>query len=323
MIAPLSKLRKRRDAIRAIRNIGGAVGFRDDSHAGLTRLLSLPRLAFDMACSNAASVSLLTRNADDTTLRRIAPLTKTQHLAIFNSTVIDDGFQALRHWHNLASLLALDVPISTQAFTNARWIQGISVLCLSDTLVDDSIWPAIMQASQLVELGIGGTQVTNIRGLANHPHITSLDINSLPIQLEEVVTMPCAQGLSSLYVNDTPLTDASCRSLLNLPNIAVLAAGHTEITDAAMEHVATLSRLEELIINDSGVADDGIGLLSTLPKLRFLCISSTKATAAILETLSTFTSLDTVFLDAAILNPLSEDERQALPFEAVPIDDET
>jgi hypothetical protein len=322
MIATLQQLRERRTAVKAISGSVALYSFRDEDCSGLSRLLTLPRFACDVFTSNVDSIFLLS-DASNSTLIDMSPLRRTRHLGIYSDTIDDHGIAAIHDWDHLECFSTHRSQITSRGIANSDWLRTVASLSLLDCPIDDNLWQHLEDNTRLVDLGIGGTRIRNLAPLAKHPHIHSLCVNSLPVRLDELASFPFATNLSELYINATPIDDSSFRSLIRMPNIVDLAVGDTAISDAAFKYIAQLSQLEELVVNDTCVTDYGISLLADLPNLRFLCITNTKASTSAIPILSRFAKLKTVFMDASLLDHLSQDERNALPFDAVPIDDES
>ncbi len=319
MIATLQQLRKRRTAVKALSNAVARYSFRDEDCSGLSRLLTLPRFAFDAFTSHVDSILLLS-NASNSTLIDISPLRRTRFLGIYSDAIDDHGIAVLHEWDHLECFSTHRSQITSRGIATSNWLRTVASLSLLDCPIDDNLWQNLENNTRLVDLGIGGTLIRNLAPLAKHPPLQSLCLNSLPVQLDELASFPFATNLSELYINATPIDDASFRSLNRMPNIVDLAIGDTAISDAAFKYIAQLSQLEELVVNDTCVTDQGIALLAHLPNLRFLCITNTKVTTSVIPILSQFAKLKTVFLDTALLDHLSLNERNALPFDAVPID---
>ena len=84
-------------------------------------------------------------------------------------------------------------------------------------------------------------------------------------------------NLQLLYANDLDVTDKGIESLENLP-LRVLHLGSAKITDASMPRLAKLRLLKELWLNKCPITDSGLEALAKSRSLRFLVVSGTKIT---------------------------------------------
>jgi hypothetical protein len=77
------------------------------------------------------------------------------------------------------------------------------------------------------------------------------------------------------------LTDAALAEIVaHHPDIKVLIASGTELTNASAAHLARLSRLQTLVLDGTGIADSGLEEFASLKNLQTLGLRGTKVTAA-------------------------------------------
>ena len=88
------------------------------------------------------------------------------------------------------------------------------------------------------------------------------------------------EKVTSLFLNDTKITDAGLKDVAKLQQLTTLFLHGTKITDAGLKEVAKLQKLEMLWLRDTKITDEGLKDVAKLQKLTFLDLSNTKITKA-------------------------------------------
>lgn len=112
--------------------------------------------------------------------------------------------------------------------------------------------------------------------------------------------MPLAEGDNYLMVSFSgyrQITDEQLAALRDIEQQLVwLNLGHTGVTDKQMELISQLRNLRVLYLNKTQITDAGLSKLSTLSELRWLSLVGTRATDRSVETFAQLKNLSTIFL---------------------------
>jgi Leucine Rich Repeat (LRR) protein len=120
--------------------------------------------------------------------------------------------------------------------------------------------------------------------------------------------------LAVAWLNDSQVTDAGVRKLASLTGLKRLNLCNSKLTDAGVEDLAGFQQLEDLYLGFTQVTDDGIKDLVLLKQLKTLDLTSTRVTDAGLNDLSSLTQLQTLFLNETRVSEAGLAElRRALP----------
>ena len=96
----------------------------------------------------------------------------------------------------------------------------------------------------------------------------------------------------SVYLDNTPVTDAGLEHLRGLRQLQVLDLDNTQVTDAGLEHLRGLTQLRWLYLDNIGVTDAGVKQLRGLTQLERLSLDDTQVTDAGLVHLRGLTKLE-------------------------------
>ena len=314
MITSFKRIRFRYRALAAVKAAGGKIGFRDDWRDGLvSRARGLPRSFVDRALANANSFIFAPSKATDDLLSQVAKFPLLEFLSISNSPVTDQGLLFLKDLRRLRMLDANDTCISVEGFRNAAWLPSLTSLSVGGTDVDDGIWTFLQNSSQIADLHIGETRVRSLTGLASHGTLTSLCLNGLPLPRDELHHLHSVPGIRELYLNNASFIDDDTTHLSELSKLRCLALAGTKITDNGLTRLSNLTALEELIIYDTVITEDGVKAIAHLPNLRFMCLTGTNVTDALFGVLKNMPQLKDLFLDEALCNSLTNEQRTCIP----------
>ncbi len=323
MIATWIRVRFRHRALAAVKAAGGSYGFRGDWRECLvSRAIGLPRLFVDRALANVTFLRFTRSVATDATLAQVARFPLLEFLCIFNSPVTDRGLLFLKDLRRLTVLYAIGARISAEGFRDAAWLPSLTELSVDDTDVDDRIWTCLHHTSQLAKLSVGKTGVRSLAGLASHATMTSLCLNELPLPKDELHHLHSVPHIRELYLNYTPFIDEDATHLSGLSQLRCLALGGTKITDDGLARLSNLTALEELIVNDTVITEGGVKSIAHLPNLRFMCLTATKVTESLFGVLERMPKLETLFLDKALCDTVTNEERSRIPCKIVSISED-
>lgn len=132
----------------------------------------------------------------------------------------------------------------------------------------------ISAMSQLRELHIGATQITDLSGLSNFPNLTLLHVQRLGL-VSDFRPVGQLSGLTELALGGNQMGDMSF--LRNLRNLRALSLDNAKMT--SLDVLPRLRALEDLDLVDATLPDD-ISALTRIPNLKTLSISDWSLTDA-------------------------------------------
>jgi hypothetical protein len=226
--------RIQREAVAAIKNAGGGVGYDWEWSNGKSIPGGKPwappwlvdRIGIDYF-GRVAIVWLLGRSkkAPDEVYAQIGRLAQTEELLLLEVSLGESG---LAHLDGLTDLAALD---------------------LRGTQVPDAELAHLKRCTKLLHLILAHTKVTDV-GLA---HLTGLT------------------DLQWLYLGGTHISDDGLVHLKGLRNLSVLGLTHTQISDSGLTHLKGLTNLFQLNLHGTQVTDAGVRELQrALPSLTII-----------------------------------------------------
>lgn len=149
----------------------------------------------------------------------------------------------------------------------------------------------------------------------------TLEFDSVELTIEDMELIGQQTNLVGLVIHNCPLTDEHIKPLQHLSKMKNLTITSTNISDAALEYLAPMTKLEYLFVDDnkhidgSGLAwlhdlpihciwacrtsmnDDGLALAAQLPKLAVLRADGTQLTAEGLMSVATNPNLEVIAED--------------------------
>ncbi len=190
----------------------------------------------------------------------------------------------------LSSLKALDVAdtqIGDLGAVHFAMLASIEILDLGRTLVGERTAFALA-STRLKQLFLDDTRVgRGVKSLAPlAPDLVRLDLSKpvgYAITDADVAWLANAPNLHELRLSQTRITDATIKTIANLP-IHELSLARTPITNASAAILATRFLLEELDLADTKLDDAHAAPLFALPDLRMLRLDGTAITDAGLAT---------------------------------------
>ena len=116
------------------------------------------------------------------------------------------------------------------------------------------------------------------------PNLQSIDLRLTKYTDRGLAVLARLPKLRSLELSGTKVTDAGLKALRGKATLRSLSLGlgrfeHCEITDEAMDDVATLTGLRWLRLNGTELTDAGLKQLSGLSDLNYLSVDDTSVTA--------------------------------------------
>lgn len=277
----------------------------------------------------------------------IGGFTDLEFLQLDGSNVTDRGFA---HVANLKKLTILDMPgvritdlapvadlvqldllvLASSRAAPARSVPGpggpsslgplrrltkVTQLILGDTRIEDRDLAVVAGLPKLNNLQTGGRGITEagLARLAESKSLACLGLADTSIADLRPLS-PRLHAISTLWVENSHLTDAGIEPLRRGIRLTDLAIAGSRITDAGLDHLASLTSLWRLRLDRSAITDAGLARLKSLKSLETLSLTETKLTDSSVETLAGFQSLKSLNLDRSGISPSGiERLKQYLP----------
>lgn len=117
--------------------------------------------------------------------------------------------------------------------------------------------------------------------------------------------------IQSLFLNvsNTPVSDDAMPDLAVLPNLAVLNATSSRLTDRGLKLIAASRDVRLLKLNRTHVTDEGLESLREMPSLRLIYLGDTDLSVAALKHLADLPRLEAIKLTAL---PITDESLEAL-----------
>jgi hypothetical protein len=129
---------------------------------------------------------------------------------------------------------------------------------------------------------------TYLRDLTQLQWLSLSYVSTSSLDLECIVE---AASLTTLFLDDTRVTDSDLRHLRHLKNLRNLSLSNTPVRDAGLEHLEGLTQLRALDLSDTRVTDAGLRSLRAMKELRRLHLGGTRVTDGQMEYLRGLTDL--------------------------------
>jgi hypothetical protein len=204
----------------------------------LKRLLGLTKL--DLAWNGKIT---------DVALRELPGHEKLQHLRLDNTEVTDAGVACLDKYPDLTRL---DVSLLS-GVTGA----GVSRLSRCSKLAE-----VFLISSGVTKTGLDFNQLPGLHTLCLNHVATGPDEEDEPVGcVTDAVLESVGQlkGLATLYLADTPITDAGLAHLIPLnESLVILDLSGTKVTDAGLRQLRTFRALRKLRLNGTNATLGGV-----------------------------------------------------------------
>lgn len=234
----------------------------DDGLPGIGKLKKLTRLWIDHT------------EVTDAGLAHLAPLDTLEELVLESTSITDEGLKHLTELTQLRTLDLLDTEVTAagvaelhKALPACRITYGPG----QNPIIVDA-YAQERRAAEWV-LGIGG----------------EVGVFDVPGSITEIGQLPNGPfRLEGIHLDDSKrVDDESLAQLAGLSALQVLQLSGTNISDAGLRHVESLTSLQNLHLdNNPRVTDAGLGHLKALPKIYGLHIQGTQTTDEGLKHLS-------------------------------------
>ena len=158
-----------------------------------------------------------------------------------------------------------DSPVTDREL--ASLVEGLGTLrflSLADTRVTDAGMPHVAHLTDLEELHLDNTAVTDagIQLLGGLRHLRILDLKGTRVTDAGLAYLQPLTNLQGLYLTRTATTDDGLRHLAALHDLRILILWDTGVTDLGLRHLHPLEHLSELILWSTQVTPAGVVALS-------------------------------------------------------------
>lgn len=184
---------------------------------------------------------------------------------------IPEGLQAV------AVLVLPDLSASDRYPDNIlATIKSLSHVIVKTVEMNDAKLKQLSEHPGLIGLNLSGKSVITadgLRTLKQCPLFRHLHLEQVSLAPLDLMTMiDELNKLSSLSVNDMPVTDNLLVYLQVLKGLDTLSLQNTSVTDTGTAQLAKLSSLKALLLDGSKVTDQGLPALKSLDKLTLLSL---------------------------------------------------
>jgi Leucine-rich repeat (LRR) protein len=143
--------------------------------------------------------------------------------------------------------------------------------------VTDSDLAYVASFSQLEELGLSGTNISNesLIHLTDLAGLRVLELSDTAVDNRGLVHLKRLSGLRSLSIDNDNVSDAGLACLSGLVGLEELHLKNIDVGDAGLAHLEKLTQLRVLDLSDTRVSNRGLSHLLGMQKLKNLDVRST------------------------------------------------
>lgn len=241
----------------------------------------LPRLAALPALSTLELSE--TKNLTDADFGRIPHLPNLKYLDLSKNKVQSLG---LERFPKLASLTLNDTDVNDDSLRNIFMLSDLSAVDLSNTKVTDSTAFALQCCSGLNTITLSNNDAITTDGAApllDLPQLRSLVLNKTKVT-DEFLHDANRSTVSRLALAGTSIGDAGIKHLRGSIRMWDLNLSATQITNACLDDLATLTNLQMLDLSSTKIDGEGLKKLAPL-KLHDLNLENTSIGDSAVDTL--------------------------------------
>jgi hypothetical protein len=218
-------------------------------------------------------------------LSPLANLKSLEHLQLLHFAIVDEDLAHLSGLTKLKSLtifpMKTDGPcVTDDGLVHLSGLTQLRGLQLDWTHIKGSGLAHLSRMTQLESLKIEYTRVDTLDSIPPLPRLTSLAMNQTPITDQGLASITRLPNLKFLNLQGTPVGDEGLAHLSKLGSLKGLDVGRSKVTDAGLARLAGHPGLESLCLWSTKVSDIGVDSLVTCPKLSSLNLWDTKLTDA-------------------------------------------
>jgi hypothetical protein len=312
---------RQRDAVAAIRNVGGSVLYDWQLEGGKVRVKPgtniisdevpwwpkwlVDRLGPDFfGHVKQVSFRILGLAGSpsgeiDDAMASVGQLGGLTHLTLIGSPVTDIGLAHLRGLSDLECLMLRGCTnFSDAGLEHLEGLVRLKELFLDDAKITDAGLAHLRGMRRLESLGLDRANVTDagLAHLEGMSRLQFLNLRGTGITDAGLARLKALTGLRSLNLERSEVTDAGLAQLNDLARLKDLWLGGPKITDAGLVQLGKMSGLTLLGLDHASVTDRGLVHLERLTGLQTLSLSGTQVTDKGLVCVRRLTGLRRLFL---------------------------
>ena len=225
-------------------------------------------------------ISIWLSHPTDKLLLQIAKLPRLRELWLSGTPRLSvDSLKALGNVETLESLSLFQTPNTKSAISAWSRLIRLKQLSLEECGVTDDAVVVIDRFRDLEHLSLSGNTLSDgaVNAMANLTKLQSLslggngrDSRSMRITDNAMQQLARLQTITTLELNDQPLTGGGLRHLPALPLLSFLVLGGPTIRDDAMAPLADCRSLRHLLLHNTQLTDEGLAQIDGLANLESL-----------------------------------------------------
>jgi internalin A len=268
------------------------------------------------------------KNLTDAALAPCKGLATLRYVDFSGTNLGDQAIAQLRGCLQIGGLNAEDTKLTDAGLVDVSAFPNLRVLWLTRTQITDAGLQHLSKLQHLLGVCIDGTRVTEhglsalpaqhfvrlqiadtphisdaaLAKVAKFPNLRTLDLSDRqktrlsPISKTGVAQLDGLKGLTFIFLTGADVDDSIVPHLLKHP-LQSLGLSNTQLGNAGLAQLASLTGLKSLEINNTSVTDAGLASLKSFLALRHLELAGTQISDAGLVNIQPLTGLSTLHLD--------------------------
>jgi hypothetical protein len=232
-----------RDAVAAIKNVGGTVKY--DWEARNNRLIPSgkprwPKWLVDLLGVDVfghVTMVYVAKGGSDQELVQIGHLSRLEGMGFSGSSVTDAGVMHLKGLLGLQHLSLPNTPITSAGMVALDGLINLQSLGLEGTRINDEGLAHLEGLTRLETLILQDTKITGsgLASLKGHVRLRRLRLGNTLVGGNELANLEGLSSLEDLHLDETPITDAGLRHLRGLTNLRRLNLFVTRISGTGVD----------------------------------------------------------------------------------------
>lgn len=248
------------------------------------------------AMQNLQKLTLSSTDFNDDAAAHLSKLENLNELDLRDSQITDSGLSELAKAQKITSLALSGCRITNSGLKSIAKMK-LSRLDLWDTDVTAGGISNLQKCISMSQLRIRTTNLSSedLRALSMLTKLEVIELyNVHNLKDDDLKYFTGIKSLTSLYIEDCPLTDGAAIYIAQMPQLTGLCLNKTKITDRTLARISNLQQLEQLWIESTQIDDAGMKYLTKFKKLSSLNMSGTLVSDKGVEYLSALPDLNTV-----------------------------
>lgn len=221
-----------------------------------------------------AHLGLWGSNVDNEVLAHVSAMPDLEHVALYETSVTDQGLTAIAGLKMLRSFSVLPVTrYEKSGFGPPQWSYPFLPERLDRPRITGNVLQTLASVKTLERLDLLDARLVSadLEGLSAWPKLSSLSLPG-PIDDETVKHLRACPRLTALTLGQREITPAELQSLSAWKSLRKLTMIHAQLSNEALGAIAKLESVEELHLMDCGLTDDRLKHLRVSPELTYLAL---------------------------------------------------